>query len=189
MTKIPPKRCDEIDRLVYDVHMDYCITSFPIDEKRLVSEMGFILIRYSKLSKKDKKMMEDIIQTGVHLCSRKKGYPIYMIAYNDDTEPGRAKLTVLHEIGHILLGHGSNPTPLQEAEADYFAKQMAAPRCLLRFKGHTTTSDIRKFYGLSRDASEWTVIALDHMASKFGDAILENDRAYIEWVRRCAEDN
>ncbi len=189
MTKIPPERCDEIDRLVYDVHMDYGITSFPVDEKRMASEMGFILVSYSDLSEEDKKAMEDIIQTGVHLCSRKRGYPVYMIAYNDDTEPGRAKLTVFHEIGHILMGHGSNPTPLQEMEADYFAKQMAAPRCLLRFKGHTSVSDIHNSYGLSWDASEWTAIALERMVNKFGDATLENDREYIEWVRRCSEDS
>lgn len=77
MTKIPPERCDEIDRLVYDVHMDYGITSFPVDEKRIASEMGFILVRYAELAKESKKAMEDIIQTGVHLCSKKKGYPVY----------------------------------------------------------------------------------------------------------------
>lgn len=189
MTKIPPRRCDEIDRLVYDVQMDYGITTFPVDEKRLASEMGFILVRYSSLSQKDKKTMQDIIQTGVHLCSMKRGYPVYIIAYNDDTEPGRVKLTIFHEIGHILMGHGSNPTLLQEMEADYFAKQMAAPRCLLRLKGHTAVSDIHRFYGLSWDASEWTAIALERMTSKFGDAILENDRKYIEWVRRCSADS
>ena len=183
MTKIPPARCDEIDKLVYDVHMDYRITSFPVDEKRLASEMGFILVRYAELAKESKKAMEDIIQTGVHLCSKKKGYPVYKIAYNDETEPGRAKLTVLHEIGHILLGHGSNPTEEEEREADYFAKQTAAPRCLLRLRGHTSISDIHNIYGLSWDASERTAIALERMANKFGDAVLENDREYIDWVR------
>ena len=108
---------------------------------------------------------------------------LYKIAYNDETEPGRAKLTVLHEIGHILLGHGSNPTEEEEREADYFAKQTAAPRCLLRLRGHTSISDIHNIYGLSWDASERTAIALERMANKFGDAVLENDREYIDWVR------
>ncbi len=187
MTKIPPQRCDEIDRLVYDIHMDYGITSFPVSAKRLAVEMGFDLILYSSLSAEDRKALGDIIQTGVHLCSQKNGYPTFTIVCNDDTEKGRAKLTVFHEMGHILLGHGSNPTLLQEREADYFAKQLAAPRCLLRFRGHTSISDIHDNYDLSWDASAWTATALLRMNNKFGEAILDNDRDYLEWVRRWSE--
>ena len=164
--------------------MDYCITSFPIDEKRLAAEMGFALIPYSDLPERKRKEIESIIQTGFHICSKEKGYPVYTIVYNDKTEPGRAKLTVFHEIGHILLNHGSNPSPKEESEADYFAKQLAAPRCLLRLRGHAGVSEIHDLYGLSIEAAEYSSDAVDMALFNYGKLVFENDREYIKWAKQ-----
>lgn len=188
MRKLPGAKYDRIDQAVYQVHMDLGITSFPIDEKWLAEEMGFELIPYSSLPEEKRKKILDIVQTGFHVCNKNQGYPRYTIVYNDDVEPGRAKLTVFHEIGHIVLGHGSEPSEEEEAEADYFAKQLAAPRCLLRLRGHLTPTQIHKEYGLSWEAAAYSSYSVQLADLNHGSDVFENDREYTEWARGWLKD-
>ena len=183
MKRLPSETYDRIDRVVYSIHMDYGIHTFPIDEKWLAREMRIKLVPYSSLSGPTRKKMLDIVQTGIHRCDKRKGYPEYVIVYNDDTEPGRAKLTVFHEIGHIVLGHGSDPTEEQETEAEYFAKQLAAPRCLLRLRGHLTATEIHDKYGLSWEAAGHSADSVLTAFLLYEDRVFDNDREYIEWMR------
>lgn len=183
MKRLPSETYDMIDRVVYSIHMDYDIRSFPVDEKWLAREMHIKLIPYSSLPDAKRRRMLDIAQTGVHYCDKSKGYPEYVVVYNDDTETGRAKLTVFHEIGHIVLGHGSDPTEEQEGEAEYFAKQLAAPRCILRLRGHLTATEIHDEYGLSWEAAGYSSDAVEMAFYHYGEEVFENDREYIEWVR------
>lgn len=184
MKRLPSETYDRIDRMVYSIHMDYGIRSFPVDEKWLAREMRIKLIPYSSLSISKRKRMQDIVQTGVHCCDKSKGYPEYTIIYNNDNEPGRIKLTIFHEIGHIVLKHGSDPTEEQEAEAEYFAKQLAAPRCLLRFYKHLSTTEIHEKYGLTWEAAGYSSDAVMAAFVRHGTEVFDNDREYINWVRR-----
>lgn len=183
MKKLSSETYNRIDRVVYSIHMDYEIRSFPVDEKWLAREMRIKLIPYSSLPPTKRKSMLDIVQTGVHYCDKSKGYPEYVIVYNDDTEPGRVKLTVFHEIGHIVLKHGSDPSEEKEAEADYFAKQLAAPRCLLRLREHLTPTEIHDIYGLSWEAAGYSAECVSTTFFNHGKEAFGNDREYIEWVR------
>ena len=184
MKRLPCETYDRIDREVYSIHIDYNIRSFPVDEKWLAGEMRFKFIPYSALPEAKRKSMLDIVQTGIHYCDKSQGYPVYVIVYNDDTEPGRAKLTVFHEIAHIVLGHGSDPTEEEEAEADYFAKQLAAPRCLLRLREHLTATEIHDKYGLSWEAAGYSADSVMMAFLNYGKEVFENDREYVEWARR-----
>ena len=183
MKRLPGETYDRIDRVVYSIYMENDIRSFPVDEKWLAREMGIKLTPYSALPEAKRKSMLDIVQTGIHSCDKSKGYPEFAIIYNDDTEAGRAKLTILHEIGHIALGHGSNPTEEQEAEADYFAKQLAAPRCLLRERGHLTATEIHDIYGLSWEAAGYSADSVSIAFFNYDKEVFENDREFIEWAR------
>ena len=49
---------------------------------------------------------------------REKVNPIY---YNDKKDAGRIRFTILHEIGHFVLGH-LQQSDLAESEANFFAK-------------------------------------------------------------------
>lgn len=183
MKRLPSNTYDRIDREVYSIHFDHNIRTFPVNEKWLAGEMRFKLVPYSTLPEAKKKCMLNIVQTGIHYCDKNKGYPEYTIVYNDATEPGRAKFTVFHEIGHIVLKHGSDPTEEQEAEADYFAKQLAAPRCLLRLRRQLSPTVIQVKYGLSWEAAVYSADSVSNAIANHGDEVFENDREYIEWVR------
>ena len=183
MKRLPGETYDRIDREVYSIYMEYGIRSFPVDEKRLAREMRIKLMPYSALPDAKRKSMLDIVQTGIHVCDQSKGYPEFTIVYNDDTEPGREKLTILHEIGHIVLKHGSDPTEEQEAEAEYFAKQLAGPRCLLRERGHLTATEIHDIYGLSWEAAGYSADSVSNAFFSYGKETFENDSEFIEWAR------
>ncbi len=70
----------------------------------------------------------------------------------------RRKWTAAHELGHILSGHivseSSAPTPAQEKEADRFAAEVLAPLPVLHFCGVSSTAEIERLCGISRQAAE-----------------------------------
>lgn len=80
------------------------------------------------------------------------------------TEPSaRQRYTVLHELGHYLLGHlGEVPLsrsesecrPAEEQAADHFAIGVLAPACVLWGLNLHTAEDIARVCGISMQAAQ-----------------------------------
>ncbi len=77
----------------------------------------------------------------------------YVIYYNDTANFGRMRWTILHEIGHIYLGHHDNPDDsnylLEEAEADFFAKYAIANPPLVNISKCECPNDIQETFQTS----------------------------------------
>lgn len=57
-----------------------------------------------------------------------RGYKIGdEIVLNEGLYPERRNWTFCHELGHIILGHSSEPTPDDDLEADRFAAELMLP--------------------------------------------------------------
>ena len=127
---------------------------FPLDIRRLLSPFSrqVFLLPYSALpgreTGKDRAAPEDGLPGRDGFCARVGGAligfpdgpregPIWNICYNDARPAARIRFTVLHETGHILLGHhlreDALPGPGRESrspadgEADAFAANALAP--------------------------------------------------------------
>jgi uncharacterized protein DUF955 len=61
----------------------------------------------------------------------------------------RRRFTIAHEIGHHLLGHGHERTPLAEAEANLFANAILAPGSWLARDLPATVAQLVGRYNLS----------------------------------------
>ncbi len=186
MNYLSGKEYDAIVGEVISLYQDYLLTSFPIDVLSLAASMGYALKPYSTLRKEDRESLLQSKDTkdGFHTCDISKGYPEYTIWYNDMDQEPRWRHTIAHEIGHIVLKHGSNTTDRQEAAADYFAKQLLALSCVIILMGLTEVEDIVHRFNISWESAFYTWKAVEKRREKYGDSIMEYELEFAEWIRR-----
>lgn len=90
-----------------------------------------------------------------------------VILYDERKPPQRAKFTVAHEVGHIILGHvkpgyfttiNREPQPgdaPEERAANQFAARLLAPACVLWGMGVQSAEEIMEACRISRPAAEF----------------------------------
>ena len=55
-----------------------------------------------------------------------------IIAYDENKSPFRIRFSIMHELGHIMLGH-SRECAYNEQQANFFASNILAPRMAIHF--------------------------------------------------------
>lgn len=125
----------------YDFVMEN-IDCFPVNPFQVIQKFKWGLCTYTEMAEKMCCSIEDICE-----CFGKDGYSIYngqhySIAYNiDGNSKERISFTLMHEIGHIILGHHKdfetttimkdnfteNEYKILENEANCFARNVLAP--------------------------------------------------------------
>ena len=180
------KEYDSIVKEVINLYEDYALTSFPIDVLSLAASMGFALKPYSSLQKEDREplLQDKETKDGFHTCDISKGYPEYVIWYNDMDQEQRWRHTIAHEIGHIVLKHGSNTTERQEAAADYFAKQLLALSCVIILMGLADVESIVHRFNISWESAFYTWKAVENRREKYGNSFMEYEREFVKRIRR-----
>ncbi len=184
--KLSKARYDAIDQMVYQLLMDFDPNGFPFDIVSIAKWMGINVCAFSSLEeeKRDLLLENEKTSTGFYICDRRGAFPLFWIFYNDGLETGRWLFTIAHEIGHIVLRHGSNPTSGQESEADYFAKQLMAPRCLAVAKKMSSPRLIHDTFCLSWEAATYLAEYVDRSLMNCDDRLFENDTAFLQWCDR-----
>lgn len=103
-------------------------------------------------------------------CCRSDGFTKlqngrYYIFYRGDMNRGRVRFTIMHEVGHILLGHlkpdsftqvNREPQPdddPREQQANVFASRTLAPACVLRALQADTAEKISTLCDISLTAA------------------------------------
>ncbi len=135
--------------------LDHCkISSYPILLKDISSGIEGLLI--------DGKEFEDGI-SGVHLMH--KG--TIFIAYNKNHPKVRNRFTVAHELGHALMGHTLDSSPVhlnskdfRETEANQFAAELLVPLKMLKkaIKKSRTVEKLSFDFWVSKEAMGWRVM-------------------------------
>lgn len=136
-----------IDDKVLEIYVECNIRDFPIDCMAILQHYNFRLLAYSKiktfnpeLHRIAKEYSNDAFQYGRIIC------------YNDTVVEGRMRFSLMHELGHYLLGH-KETTLENEAEADYFASCVLAPKVAVWRLPDKTSDAIHNKFGLSYAAS------------------------------------
>ncbi|MBQ9691334.1 MAG: ImmA/IrrE family metallo-endopeptidase, partial [Eggerthellaceae bacterium] len=131
----------------------YNIKSMPIRGFDLASKMGIILIPYSSLSSKKRLAACQVSFDGFYL---EPGDGKEYIFYNDMMGYSRLNMTILHEIGHCVLGHHDKMNQDEaEAEAKFFAKYAAAPPPLIHLLNPKGPKDIKDAFMISLQAATY----------------------------------
>lgn len=150
--KLTDEKYEEIKEEVIHLFKLYDVNCIPISGFELAIKMGIILISYSSLSQEKLIVAYKQSEDGFY-CEPGNGKEY--IVYNDVQGYERTNMTILHEIGHCVLGHPEDmDSDEAEAEATFFAKYAAAPPPLIHKIKPTCPQDIADFFNISKEASK-----------------------------------
>ena len=149
--RLRDEQYEEIKAEVTDLFERYKVKCIPINGFELAIKMGIILISYSSLSPIKLAAASKVSSDGFYF---EPGDGREYIYYNDNIGYARSNMTILHEIGHCVLGHDDGMDQKEaEAEAKFFAKYAAAPPPLVHMIKPTSPDDIGLAFGISYIAS------------------------------------
>ncbi len=132
--KPPGKVYTMIERKVVTLYKVMNILNIPIDPFDIAKRQGYVLKPYSAATPEQFVKLKNNAEDGVsyydtELCT-------FVIWYRDDCCVERQRFTVMHEIGHIDLGHRCE-SELARIMANYYAAYALAPSPLIQhYKCH-----------------------------------------------------
>lgn len=138
-----------INILIADVYTRCNIKSFPFDCKKVLQIYGFSCKGYSTISDKQKAIC---LRVSNDACIFDN-----VIYYNDRKSHHRIVFTLMHELGHILLGHTKRGKK-EEDEADLFASMILAPRIVIHNLHFKTADEIHDYFDISISAANRIII-------------------------------
>jgi hypothetical protein len=167
------------------------IRSLPVDPFAIIRRNRWGLTTYSHLGE----LTDSAAGIGLMLLGSPDGFTIYngrnyCIAYNDSSQAyRRIVFTLMHEIGHIVLGHFvffsegeliSRQRPF-ESEASLFASHVLAPSAVVMRCGLDTPRLLMSACSLSAPAAERRLRQL--RGWKPSDCDREVEKAFCEYIR------
>ena len=136
---------------VVDLFVRHDVKCIPISGFELADKMGIILMPYSALSEKKLITAHKVSPDGFYM---EPGNGKEYIWYNDEVGYERCNMTILHEIGHAVLGHSENmDSEVAESEAAFFAKYAAVPPSLIYKIQPACPQEIASIFCISYEAS------------------------------------
>lgn len=161
--------------------------SYPLDVFGLVKSYGIKLVKYTQVAKSQNLTMEQLLE-----CMPEYGQLATLgnerrILYNDTLIEGTIRFTLLHELGHYLMGHkdGDNLTDeeIQKNEnlANCFARNLIAPLTICNLLGFTTPFEISYYFNTSLDAGRVRLNLKD--SDKYHLNKLSNKMDHIPFIR------
>lgn len=152
-------RYEGIKKEVYSLFVDADYHMLPVDGAEIAKSMNYRLIAYSELGvKKYAASLELSPDAYCTIGTRDDGLNEYEIYYNDTAMPERINFSLLHEIGHIYLGHldeDKKEPVFAEAEANFFAKYAIAPPPLINELRCQNAEALRSYFILSRECASY----------------------------------
>lgn len=130
--------------------IDCGIKYFPFNCLNLLQHYGYKIYTYAELKHKNEELYNMCIsysEDAFRIGSK------FLIAYNDQKPDSRIRFSLMHELGHHILEHRNNSAG-NEAEANYFASNILAPRMAIYYAKCKTIYDIKRTFSLSTAASK-----------------------------------
>lgn len=177
---------------IIEVFQKCNIKSFPLDCEDVSKKLGCKLYRYSELSEPKRNSCLLVSNESMKIHNR--------IYYNDYIIPGRIRFSIMHELGHIVLDHGDYKNDELEAEANFFASNILAPRMAIHYSKCKNNVDVAKQFNMTYEAAQyafdnyklWHRRVVYHkmdlidkaMYSQFYD---ESQKKFIYSIKHCTE--
>ena len=142
---------ERIKQAVADMFVDYDIKGVPISSFEVAVKIGMTVIPYSSLSIRQKEAALYYSSDGFSI---ETNFSEWIIYYNDvDKDYSRINQTIMHEVGHFILGHVENGE-IEEAEAKFFAKYaLASPALIHNMKAEKNVENIMASFDIGYKAA------------------------------------
>ena len=151
LAKIPKWRYEQIERAVVKLYKEQRVHKFPVDPFEIIASKGYVLIPFSRLSFNAFISVMDGKNEAFSFFSPE--IKNYVIIYDDDKSLQRIRFTLMHEIGHIVLGHRCE-SDLARKEADYFAGYALAPSPAIAEYTNSEVQEIVSKFWVSPECAE-----------------------------------
>lgn len=146
---------EEIKQAVADMFVDYDIKGVPLCSFEVAVKIGMSIIPYSALDPLARLKAVSYSEDGYSLETNDGEWIIY---YNDeDKDYSRINQTIMHEIGHYILGH-IEEGEAEEAEAKFFAKYaLASPPLIHNMQKEKTVENIMVSFDIGYMAASYAL--------------------------------
>ena len=151
--KLPSWYYERIEKTVVSLFKDLGVHDIPIDPFSIAQEKDYILRPFSSMPHNERAELLKRRLEGLSFYHPDKNS--FIICYNDRIGISRIKFTIMHEIGHIIMGHREE-SDLARKIADYFAAYALAPSPLifqLKCEDYITLSDI---FAISLECADYS---------------------------------
>ena len=177
--------------------IDHKINSLPVDILKICRELGFHVIKNSKVG---------ILLPNERGRSYNDGNTWHII-YNDEAPVEVSRFTIAHELGHILLSHETKsveyshlrqiaPKPISEQQADKFAIRLLCPICVFFGLGLQSAEEIAYFCKVDINVAAKRAERMKKLyqrdkffTSPLEKEIYENFRPFLEEQRAILNNN
>lgn len=179
MIKLPSWRYTAIKQSILEMYNIASVNVIPINVFDIVKAFGYNIRTYRSYERKFYDVLMSASEDAVTLISYCCKTPTPIIAYNDRMSHPRINFSIMHEIGHIRLGHRESSS-LAEMEANYFAQEALRPSELLEILNITNAQTIQNLFHISKTAAEYR---LKNLQNKKTLCLSEFDKYYRDNVK------
>lgn len=164
---------EKVVKRALDLLVDEEVYDFPVDPFRIAKNYGWEVMTYSELTLINCCSFEDVISVFGEEGFTKKIGRRYVIVYNNKKSSEKIRFTIMHEIGHIFMGHFKylkdgedfgNLEPalykMLENEANCFSRNVNCPCTVIKNlldvtgnKPYLARFMIKNFFRLTDDAA------------------------------------
>ena len=184
---IPPKRYEQIEKEVVKLFLELGL-SIPIKPKEVAQSLGYVVRTYSELEV-DRKTLSKLREEcdGNHkdgLSYYDPNIHTFVILVNDidSFTEEHDEFTIMHEIGHIKLGHKGD-SQLAEMEANCFAAYALVPSPIANMYGCESASEIVKVFGVSLPCAKICWERYEKWV-KYSGPVKPYEKELMEFLRR-----
>ena len=163
---LPKRVYDVIETAVVGMYKELGIKNVPIKPIEIAERKGYILKNYSELSPAARIELKTKDRDGVSFYNQELG--AFIICYDDVKSYYRKRFTIMHEIGHIVLGH-KQESELARKMADYFAAYSLAPSPLIHEYRCEDYMDISNVFDVSPDSAGYSFQRYENWLQYGGD--------------------
>lgn len=145
--KLPSRLYDEIEQKVVSLYQELSISSVPIDPFEIAKRRGYIVKPFSSFCRKSRFLFIKKDLDGINYYDPELG--TFVICYDESKSFDRIRFTLMHEIGHIDMGHREE-SELARKMADFYAAYALAPSPLIAVTSCDDYMDVAKKFKVSQ---------------------------------------
>ncbi|MDE6434652.1 MAG: ImmA/IrrE family metallo-endopeptidase [Lachnospiraceae bacterium] len=147
---MPERIYRNIEIAAVDLYKELRIRDTAFDVFDVANRKGYRLIAYSKLKRSKREYLRANGYDAINYYDER--YKCFVIIYDDKPSLQRQRFSIMHEIGHILLGH-KQESDLARIQANYFAAYALAPNPLIHFYDIEDYVELAETFNISQECA------------------------------------
>lgn len=147
---MPERIYRNIEESAVNLYQELKINNAAFDVFDVANRKGYKVIPYSMLNRMKREYLRDNGFDAVNFYDKRINR--YVIIYDDMPSLQRQRFSIMHEIGHILLGH-KQESDLARIQANYFAAYALAPSPLIHLYDIEDYIELAETFNISQECA------------------------------------